>query len=87
MLILVGDGDRKALADAERINKLIKPYHPQPQPPQTQTFFYGTLPTKLEGGKLFKAPDLNVNAIIAKFLKTCIVDQNYPWRARKMPAG
>jgi pimeloyl-ACP methyl ester carboxylesterase len=85
MLILVGNGDRKALADADRICKLIKPYHPEPQPPQPQTFFYGKLPTKLEGGKLFTAPELNINAIIAKFLKTCVVDQSYPWRERRMP--
>jgi len=88
MLILVGDGNRKALADADRISKLIKPYHPEPQDEsQKQTFFYGKLHTTLEGGKLFKAPELNINAIIAKFLKTCVADQSYPWRQRRMSAN
>jgi pimeloyl-ACP methyl ester carboxylesterase len=92
MLILVGDGDRKALADAERIRKLIKPFHPDPDPQdetQKQIFFYGTLTTKLEGAKLFAAPELRaqINDYIARFLKKCVVEQSYPWRVRRMPAN
>jgi pimeloyl-ACP methyl ester carboxylesterase len=87
ILILVGGEDHKALADAELISKLIKPYHPEPKDEtQKQTFFYGNLPTKLEGGKLFTqaAQQLNVNGIIATFLaKTCVA-ASYPWRARRM---
>jgi pimeloyl-ACP methyl ester carboxylesterase len=87
MLILVGNGTRKAIVDADRITKLIKPYHPEPQnESQKQTFFYVKLATSLEGAKLFSdaARPLNINAIIAKFLNTCVVDQSYPWRERRM---
>ena len=90
MLILVGDGDHKALADAERIYKLIKPSHPDPQnETEKPTFFYGKLQTKLEGAKLFTVPGLQVkiNGYIAQFLKTCVDDQNYPWRKRQMPGN
>jgi pimeloyl-ACP methyl ester carboxylesterase len=84
MLILVGNGTRKAIVDADRISKLIKPYHPAGA--QTQTFFYVKLDTTLEGAKLFTdaARPLKVNAIIAKFLSACVVDQSYPWRERRM---
>jgi pimeloyl-ACP methyl ester carboxylesterase len=84
MMILVGNGNRKALADADRISKLIKPYHPEPKNAQKRTFFYFKLDTTLEGGKLFKAPELKINDIIAKFLETCLVDPSYPWRERRM---
>ena len=87
MLILVGNGTRKAIVDADRISKLIKPYHPEPQnESQKQTFFYVKLATSLEGAKLFSdaARPLKINAIIAQFLKTCVDDQSYPWRERRM---
>jgi pimeloyl-ACP methyl ester carboxylesterase len=90
MLILVGTGNRKSLKDADQIKKLIKPYRPKPKDEsQKQTFFYGALDTTLEGADLFTdaARPLNVNELIQRFLKMCVVDQSYPWRERRMSAN
>jgi pimeloyl-ACP methyl ester carboxylesterase len=87
MLLLVGKEDHKAMKDADQIYKLLKPFHPDPQDDnQKQTFFYGKLATKLQGAKLFTqaAQQLKVDEIIGNFLKNCVVDQDYPWRPRKM---
>lgn len=83
MLILVGEGDSRTLADANRIVRMVKPLHRTDT--QDPDFFFGKFATKLQGSKLIsvKGPDAD-NAVkaISTFLQRRLVNQDFPWSRR-----
>lgn len=91
MLILAGNQDPRALAEAKRVHDVFERFHPIPTGDDKldkQTLFLGELDTSLQGTKLLD-PKFNLQGIIADFLYRRMVksdeSKNWTWKARKFP--
>ncbi len=87
ILLIVGDGNRTALKDANRMYDIFKRYHHEPPPghrEEEQDLFYKKLPTKLQGTELqtVKKPT-TVAQLIAQFVTLRLVNQKeFSWKSR-----
>jgi len=91
VLIMVGEGNSKAVSDARRIHKIFKRYHPEPDPDQKtqqKTLFFGRMKTSLQGTKML-GEGLNVEKFIAMFIDQRLVksteSKKFTWKERKRP--
>ena len=87
VLIVVGGEKSKAVSDAQRLHKMLKPFHPPPPTDQRATkqdLFYGALGTSLQGTQMLGAK-LNLERHIAKFIQLRLVNRSFPWQERKDP--
>ena len=83
-MILSGNLDRRAVADANRVQKMLKRYHPEPaenERAEKKDLFYGTLETKLQGTKMLGA-NLDLEKHIIKFIELRAVNRPFPWSRR-----
>jgi alpha-beta hydrolase superfamily lysophospholipase len=92
VLILVGNGDNKALSEASRIYSIFERDRPKPDPEKKadqQTLFFTRLETKLQGANLLTDKNLKVEEIIAVFLNLRLVKSDpaktWFWKERKLP--
>jgi pimeloyl-ACP methyl ester carboxylesterase len=85
MMLLVGSEDKRAEQEARQLYTSLKRFHPNADAakPADRTLFYLSLPTSLQGTKMFEAPELQVAERIAGFIKVRLVDQAFPWKKRK----
>jgi len=78
--------DSRARADAERVNKLIERYRPEPPPEERRarkSLFYMPIETRLQGAKMLNVRGgPNLGGIIGTFIKLRLVDQDFTWRER-----
>jgi hypothetical protein len=85
LLILVGETNKKSLAEADRIYNFFKPYHPDPPPnlaAQKQDLFFRRLNTELQGTKMLGVKSLGVELYITRFIELRLIDKNFPWCKR-----
>ncbi len=86
MLIFVGAAVNSKLEEAQRIHRVLEPYHPEPPPErvrQDKDLFLQVLQTNLQGTKLITVRGLDVPATIAQFIQLRLVNQPYPWSERQ----
>lgn len=85
LLILVGRGDSRALADANRMYKSLERWYPAPQGPdaaEKKMLYIGDFDTSLQGTKLLGAHGQAVEEGIARFIDRCLARQDFPWSER-----
>jgi pimeloyl-ACP methyl ester carboxylesterase len=92
VLILVGNGDNKALSEAKRVYSMLERDRPKPDPEKKadqQTLFFTPLETKLQGANLLTEKNLKTEEIINAFLNLRLVKsdaaKSWLWKERKLP--
>ncbi|MGD0653033.1 MAG: alpha/beta fold hydrolase [Thermoguttaceae bacterium] len=92
VLILLGNGDNKALSEAKRVYSIFERDHPKPDPEKKadqQTLFFTPLETKLQGANLLTEKNLKTEEIINAFLNLRLVKsdaaKSWLWKERKLP--
>lgn len=91
VMILVGKGNSKYLADAERFHSVFAKTHPSAatDDKETRTLWYGPLDASIEGVKLLDEASLNVQRYVGMFLSFRLVKnpdaKKLVWKARKLP--
>jgi pimeloyl-ACP methyl ester carboxylesterase len=92
VLVLVGDGDNKALSEAKRVYSVFERDRAKPDPEKRtdqQTLFFTPLETKLQGANLLTDKNLKVEEIISVFLNLRLVKSDLAktwfWKERKLP--
>lgn len=91
MMILVGKGNSKFLADAERFHSFFTKSHPSAatDDKESRTLWYGALDTSLEGAKLLDETSLNVQKYVGQFLYYRMIKnpdvKKLVWKMRKVP--
>lgn len=81
VLIVVGGGSSREVADAKRVNAVLKPFHPDPPPEEAtekQDLFFGRLDTKLQGTKMLGVRALNLERSIARFIELRLTTKSFP---------
>ncbi len=76
ILMLVGGEAGDSKKDADRIESLLKRYHPEPEgenKKEKKTFFYGVLATQLQGTKLLGVRELRVEQHISAFINLRLI--------------
>ena len=91
-MILVGNGDNKALSEAKRVYSVFERDRSKPDPEKKvdqQTLFFTPLETKLQGANLLTDKNLKVEEIITVFLNLRLVksdpSKTWFWKERKLP--
>ena len=92
VLILVGNGDNKALGEAKRVYSIFERDRLKPDPEKKadqQTLFFTPLETKLQGANLLTDKNLKVEEIITAFFNLRLVKSDsaktWLWKERKLP--
>ena len=83
VLIIVGGGDRRSVADARRVEGMFAKYHPEPDDPSQRDLYFARLDTKLQGTKMLGVQGINLERGILAFIDRRLAKQDYPWRERK----
>jgi len=81
VLIVVGAGSSRDVADAKRVYSVLKPFHPDPPPGEAtekQDLFFGRLSTKLQGTKMLGVRALNLERSIARFIELRLTNKTFP---------
>lgn len=85
--IVCGKGTPKAVANASRLHKMLKRFHPDPPARRAdeRDLFFGTLDTTLQGTKMLGVRGLNLEQRIAWFIELRLVKRSFPWAERYNP--
>lgn len=83
VLIIVGEDDRRSLADARRIESMFAKQRPEPEDASQRDLYFAALDTKLQGTKMLGIPELNLERGILAFIDRRLTKQQYPWRERE----
>lgn len=86
MMIVHGEGDKKAAKSAMTIHKNLAKYHPDPPPeagPEAKDLFMISLPTSLQGTPLIVDPNFRVYPRLQFFINARLVQQDFEWVRRK----
>jgi len=78
--ILAGREGKRVYSDAQRLNKMLEPYHPEPAEKETaarKDLWFKGLETKAQGTALLEDP--LVAKYIADFIDRRLVKQDFPW--------
>ncbi len=81
VMIAAGKEKSRAVADAKRLQTMLKPFHPD----EDKDLAYGTLKTSLQGTKMLGVSSLNLNKYIAQFIKSRLEGRTLNWAERKNP--
>jgi pimeloyl-ACP methyl ester carboxylesterase len=84
LLISVGDGNARALADARSIYSRLEKFHPEPpaeEAAERKSLFFDPRPTSLEGTKML-GEKLGVEENLSQFITLRLVNKPFPWRDR-----
>lgn len=87
ILISVGDGNARALADARSIYSRLEKFHPEPpaaEAAERKSLFFDPRPTSLEGTKML-GERLGVEENLSQFITLRLVNKPFPWRDRSGP--
>lgn len=90
IMIAAGRGSSKAVSEATRLQRMLKPYHPDPSPgadAAEKDLLYGTLDTSLQGTKILGVKDLNLQHHILRFIERRAVKRPFSWALRTDPYG
>jgi pimeloyl-ACP methyl ester carboxylesterase len=82
VLIIVGNGDSRAVSDARRIEGMLSRYHPEPSDPAQRDLFFGRLDTKLQGTKMLGVQGINTEGGIMAFIDCRLIKQDASWMLR-----
>jgi len=87
LLMLVGQAESRFLSDAKRVYAILERARPGDAdlPANQKTLYFGQLGTKLQGTSLLGVPQLNVEAILVRFIELQVVKRDYPWSKRQAP--
>jgi len=83
MLIIVGNDDSRAVAEARRLEGMLSRYHPKPDDLKQQDFFFARLGTKLQGTQMLGVQGINVEGGILNFIELRLVEREFPWNIRE----
>lgn len=86
--VVTGKGNSKAVSEARRLHKMLKPFHPDPpaaREAEERDLFYQTLETSLQGTKMLGIKGLNLEQRIAWFIELRLVKRSFSWAPRKNP--
>lgn len=75
-LMLVGGESSDFKKDSDRIESMLKRYHPEPEgdnKKEKKTFFYGVLPTQLQGTKMLGVRELRIEQHISAFINLRLI--------------
>ncbi len=82
-LVLVGKGDARALADANRIHKTMERWNPEPASGDGgKTTYFLSFDTSLQGAKLLRAAGQEPMQYISAFIERRCENRDYPWSKR-----
>jgi pimeloyl-ACP methyl ester carboxylesterase len=84
-MILVGEQDARAMKEAKGLYSMLKRLHPTADAENLdeRTLVFEPLSTSLQGTKMLDAPELKIPQWIAWFIKTRVVDREFPWKRRE----
>ena len=85
VLIAVGNGDSKAVKDADKIFDQFKRFHPDPAKIEDLDLQPFAANTKLQGTKLVLSDEFGLQKAIEAFIKARLVKQALPWKNRPNP--
>ena len=88
--LVCGKGTPKAVSDAKRLHRMLKPHHPDPPADEAgehRSLFADALDTTLQGTKMLGVRGLNLEQRIAWFIEARLVKRSFPWAERKNPYG
>ena len=86
VLIVVGDGNSRAVQQAKRFEAIFRRNQPYALAEKLadRTLFYVPLKTSLQGTKMLGVRSLNLEPRIAKFIELRLVNQSFPWKDRNL---
>ena len=84
VMIVVGDGDSRAVQQAKRFEAIFRRNQPKAtaEKIEDRTLFHVKLDTSLQGTKLLGVPSLKLKQRIAYFIELRLVNQNFTWKDR-----
>jgi len=85
IMLVYGEQDSNAAADAENVHRNLVRYHPDPPIDRIatdKTLFKVPLPTRLQGSKLLVDPEFSMLPRIDNFLQMRLVRQDFEWLGR-----
>lgn len=88
VLIVVGKGNSKLLAEARRLHSAFEKYHgpsPTDDDAAAATLWYKTPQTSLQSTRLLNEKSMHVDEMILRFVDLRLVKQQIPWQERKSP--
>lgn len=85
VLIAVGNGDSKAVKDADKLFDQFKRFHPDPAKIEDQDLEPFAAKTKLQGAKLVLTDEFGLQSTIAKFIDRHVAKKAIPWKERRNP--
>ena len=86
MMIVYGEGDKKATKSSMTVHKNLAKYHPDPPPeegPEAKELFLISLPTSLQGTPLIVDPNFRVYPRLQFFINARLVQQDFEWIQRR----
>ncbi len=86
MMIVYGEGDRKAMKSSMTVHKNLEKYHPDPPPeagPEAKDLIMVSIPTALQGTRLLTDPSFRVFPKLEFFLEARLANQEYEWIQRR----
>jgi len=85
VLIAVGNGDSKAVKEADKLFDQFKRFHPDPAKVEDQDLEPFAANTKLQGAKLVLSDEFGLQKAIGVFIKARLANQALPWKNRPNP--
>jgi hypothetical protein len=84
-MIIYGEEDSEAAADARRLYRQLERYHPQTAKPLSgqQSLVLMGLPSALEGSQLLRESAAQIEGPIISFLAAHAGNQDFPWLQRR----
>jgi len=84
ILVVVGDGNARSMADARSVYSRLEKFHPEPPAEEAadrKSLFFDQRPTSLEGTKML-GERLGVEENLSQFITLRLVNKPFPWRDR-----
>jgi pimeloyl-ACP methyl ester carboxylesterase len=88
VMIIVGKGNSKLLAEGRRLYSAFEKYHPAPRADAetgSQTLWLTTPQTSLQSTRLLNEKSMHVDEMILKFVELRLAKQQIPWEERRNP--
>ncbi len=90
VMIAAGRGLSKSVSEATRLQRMFKPFRPNPEPDASaaeKDMIFGTLDTKLQGTKILGVKALNLQRHILRFIELRAAERPFRWAPRTNPYG
>ncbi len=86
MMIVYGEGDKKATKSSMTVHKNLEKFHPDPPPeagPEAKDLVMVAIPTALQGTRLLTDPSFRVYPKLEFFLDARLANQEFEWIRRR----